>query len=66
MFLMSFYAILQDKEQTLNWLETAIHRGLVNYPFFSDYDPFLARLRGDPRFELLMARARRKWENFEE
>jgi len=32
----------------------------VNHRFFSTIDPFLAPLRGDPRFEAMMARAREK------
>jgi non-specific serine/threonine protein kinase len=63
--LMMFYAILQDDEQTLKWLEAAVNRGFVNYPFFNDHDPFLARLHGDPRFERLMQRVNAEWEEFE-
>ncbi len=64
-FLTTFYAILEDREHTLKWLETAVNRGLINYPFFHDYDPFLAKLRGEPRFEQLMQRVKREWEAFE-
>jgi hypothetical protein len=32
----------------------------VNHRFFSAIDPFLAALRGDPRFKALMERARQK------
>jgi len=34
--------------------------GFINHRFFAEYDPFLAELRGDPRFEALMERARAK------
>ncbi len=40
-------------------------RGFVNYPLLRYDDPFLARLRPDPRFERLMRVVRREWEEFE-
>jgi hypothetical protein len=64
-FLVTLYAILDEKDRALEWLETAVSRGLINYPFFHDYDPFLAKLRGEPRFEELMDSVRREWEAFE-
>ena len=64
-FLMSFYAMLEDKEPTLKWLETAVDRGLINYPFFYNHDPFLAKLHGEPRFKKLMERVKYEWEHFE-
>jgi eukaryotic-like serine/threonine-protein kinase len=64
-FLMSFYAIVGDKEMTLKWLEAAVGRGLINYPFYNNYDPFLAKIRGEPRFQKLMERVKYEWEHFE-
>jgi serine/threonine protein kinase/tetratricopeptide (TPR) repeat protein len=52
-------------EEALHWLANAIDLGFVNHRFFSTIDPFLARLRGDPRFETLMERAREKQREFE-
>ena len=43
----------------------AIDRGFTNSRFFAECDPFLARLRGDPRFEALMDRARAKQQELE-
>ena len=34
----------------------------VNYPFLSARDPYLANLRGDPRFEPLMAHVKTIWQ----
>jgi len=34
--------------------------GFISHRFFAERDPFLARLRGDPRFDALMERAREK------
>ncbi len=60
-----FYAILDEREQALDWLENAVDRGCINYPYLSQYDPFLAKLRGDPRFQKLMVRVKGEWERFE-
>jgi hypothetical protein len=34
--------------------------GFVNHHFFSQHDPHLSKLGGDPRFDALMERARAK------
>jgi len=41
----------------LRWLEQAIRWGFVNPRFHGEYNPFLAPLRGDPRFQALMEMA---------
>jgi serine/threonine protein kinase/tetratricopeptide (TPR) repeat protein len=60
-----FYAMLDDREQTLDWLENAVNRGFINYPYLSGYDPFLTKLRGDARFQEILARVKGEWERFE-
>jgi non-specific serine/threonine protein kinase len=59
------YALAGMPERALYWLEIAIARGFVNYPFLARHDPFLANLRTLPRFLQLMDRARESWERFE-
>ena len=59
------YALAGMPERALYWLEIAIERGFVNYPFLARHDPFLANLRTLPRFLQLMDRARDRWERFE-
>ena len=51
-------AIVVDADEALDWLSAVIDMGFVNHRFFAEHDPFLAALRGHPRFEALMDRAR--------
>ncbi len=59
------YALLDEKEKAFDWLENAINRGLINYHFLNEYDPFLENIRGEERFKKLMKRVKHEWENFE-
>jgi len=61
----SFFAILGDFDTALDWLENSVNRGFINYPFMSQYDPFLTKMRGNPRYDQLMKRVKQEWENFE-
>jgi len=64
-FLSEIYAQLDEKEKTLEWLEHAVNLGFINYPFLNEYDPFLAGIRGEERFQKLMERVKYEWEHFE-
>ena len=57
------YAKLGDR--ALSWLEDAISRDLIPVQFLAIVDPFMASLRGDPRFEALMDQARARQRSFE-
>jgi non-specific serine/threonine protein kinase len=59
------YAMLYDREEALYWVEAAVDHGFINYPYLSQYDPLLAKLRDDPRFKKLMERVKYEWEHFE-
>jgi hypothetical protein len=60
--LAEYFAILGENDRAFDWLENAIRCGVVNYPFLSTRDPYLANLRGDPRFEPLMAHVKAIWQ----
>jgi TolB-like protein/Tfp pilus assembly protein PilF len=60
------FALLDEKEEALDWLENAVNRGFINYPFISKHDPFLAGIRGEERFKKLLERVKYEWEHFEE
>jgi hypothetical protein len=59
------YAMLGDREEALYWLETAVDHGFINYPYLSQNDPLLAKLKDEPRFKNLMDRVNYEWEHFE-
>jgi len=54
------YVMLGDTDSALDWLENAIGLGFLSHRYLGEIDPVLAPLRGDPRFQALMARAREK------
>jgi serine/threonine protein kinase/Tfp pilus assembly protein PilF len=59
------FALLDEKKEALNWLESAVNCGLINYPLLNEQDPFLENIRGEDRFKKLMKRVKHEWENFE-
>jgi serine/threonine protein kinase len=61
-FLAEGFALLDEKEEALHWLEHAVKLGFTNYPFFAKHDPFLQNLRGDERYEKLMERVKTEWQ----
>jgi len=59
------FALLDEREEALDWLEHAIESGNINFPLFSEKDPWLENIRGEERFRQLMVRVRKEWEDFE-
>jgi tetratricopeptide (TPR) repeat protein len=59
------FAMLNEKKKALNWLESAVNGGFINYPLLAEQDPFLENIRGEPRFKKLMERIKHEWENIE-
>jgi serine/threonine-protein kinase len=49
------YGLAGEVERCLDWLEHAVRLGLWNEPFLGRHDPYLASVRGTPRFRRLMA-----------
>ncbi|MDX2413641.1 MAG: hypothetical protein QNK33_00495, partial [Bacteroidales bacterium] len=60
----TFYSYLDDKDQSLVWLNNAVARGFINYPFLSEHDKLLNNIRGEKRFLNLMKKVKYEWENF--
>ena len=61
----TFYSYLDDKDQSLVWLNNAVDRGFINYPFLSEHDKLLNNIRGEKGFMELMKKVKLEWENFE-
>jgi TolB-like protein/class 3 adenylate cyclase len=59
------YALINHKEEAINWIEEAINNNFINYPFLDKHDSFLENIRDEERFKKLMKRVKREWENFE-
>jgi TolB-like protein/tRNA A-37 threonylcarbamoyl transferase component Bud32/lipoprotein NlpI len=59
------YAMIGENDSAMEWLENAVNRGFINYPFISEIDPFFENLREEDRFMKLMTRVKKEWENFE-
>ena len=59
------YALLEEKEKSLDWLENTIACGFINYPFLAEIDPFLENIRPESRFKKLMTKVKKQWDNFE-
>ncbi len=65
LYIAQAYAVVGKVTESLDWLETAIDMGVINYPYMSKYDPALENVRGEKRFAGLMERVKREWESFE-
>jgi len=57
-------ALIGAKKKALDWLEYGLN-WFFNYPLLAEKDPFLANIRGEPRFQKLMERVKYEWEHFE-
>jgi len=64
-FLAQGFASMGMAEPAMRWLELAIERGFINYPFLARHDPFFVSVRGDTRFQRLLNVVRERWERFE-
>ena len=64
-YLAACLAHIGETKEALDWIEQAISWGFSNHRFLSQYNRFLEPLRGDPRFEALLDRAREKERAFE-
>jgi len=64
LFIADLYALIDEKDESIKWLERAVEWGLINYPFLSETDPFLENIRGEVRFMKLMKNVKYAWENF--
>jgi TolB-like protein len=59
------FAMINEKEKALYWIEHLVNRGFINYPFLSEYNFTLDNIRNEERFIRLMKKVKNEWENFE-
>ena len=59
------FAIINEKEKALDWIEHTVNKGFINYPFLSEYNFTLDSIRNEERFIRLMKKVKNEWENFE-
>lgn len=52
------YALINEKDKALDFLEHSVKMGMLNYQFLSKHDPLLENLRGEERFKKLMERVK--------
>jgi hypothetical protein len=53
------------REPALLWLDRAVARGFINYPYLAQHDPFFAGMRDDPAYRDLLARVQAQWRQWE-
>jgi tetratricopeptide (TPR) repeat protein len=58
-----FYALLNEKESCLEWLEKAVHSGYFNYPNISNNSAFNF-LQGDRHYTSILNQAKQRHESF--
>ena len=59
------YSLVGQIEDALEWVENMVRVGGMNYPALSEYDPLLANVRRDPRFQRVMEKVEAEWEAFD-
>ena len=57
-FLATVFARIGDFDRALEYLEYGVAWGFSCHRFLAEYNRFLAPLRGQPRFEALLEKAR--------
>lgn len=58
------YSFAGMKEDAMLWLEHAVKRNFINYPFLSRHCPSFDLLKEDPRHAALLQSVKKTWEEF--
>ena len=46
----------------LRWLRTSIDRGFINYPSWTEHDPFIEGFLDDAEFQQVLGELKPRWE----
>jgi len=61
----SLHALAGLRTEALDLMSNAVDRGFINYPFISQHDPLIESIRGEPRFQKILTKAKYEWEHFD-
>lgn len=64
-FLAGYYAVMNEKELALKYIERIHEKGMINYPLLAEHDPLLENIRNEPGFKKFLKKVKKEWENFE-
>jgi hypothetical protein len=60
------FALIDETELALDWLENAFKHGFYHYPYLSNHSRIFRKLDDSPRFQELLGRVKIAWEQFDE
>jgi Flp pilus assembly protein TadD len=58
------YALIREDSRAIELMLRAVQRGFYPHAFIARYNPFIDRLRADPRFEQIARESERRWLEF--
>jgi len=64
-FIAGWYALLDEKELAMKYIERIHEKGMINYPLLAEHDPLLENIRNEPRFKKLLKTVKKEWEEFD-
>jgi serine/threonine-protein kinase len=59
------YALIDEREESIDWIEEAVKWGFKHHRFLNEYDSLLENSRGEERFKQLIGRLKQESEAFE-
>lgn len=63
-FIAQAHAMAGDAQAAVHWLEVAIARGFINYPYLAEHDPFFRTLADNDAYRALLDEAKSLWSAF--
>ncbi|WP_340113914.1 tetratricopeptide repeat protein [Maribellus mangrovi] len=64
-FIAGYYAVMNEKELAIKYIERLHEKGMINYPLIAKHDPLLENIRNEPSFKKLLKTVKKEWEEFE-